>query len=112
VLEAFAYPYLAFEYGNPLERLHGTPGPELVAGSWPPRNLLGAMYLQMYHVMISSAELSKCKYCGRIISYAPPILGSATSRKPRKDKEFSDSRCRQDYHYHNRIRPERNSEQR
>ena len=107
VLEAFAYPYLAFDYGNPLERLHGTPGPELVAGSWRPRNLLGAMYLQMYQVMISSGTLSHCKYCNRIISYAPPIPGSAESRKPRKDKEFCDSRCRQNYHYHNRIKPTR-----
>jgi hypothetical protein len=104
VLEAFTYPYLAFDYGNPLERLHGTPGAELASGSWRPRNLLGAMYLQMYQVMISSGKLSQCKYCGRIISYAPPIPGSATSRKPRKDKVFCDSRCRQNYHYHNRIK--------
>jgi hypothetical protein len=106
VLEAFTYPYLAFDYGNPLERLHGTPGPELAAGSWRPRNLLGAMYLQMYQVMISSGELSQCKYCGRTISYAPSLAESA-SRKPRKDKEFCDSRCRQNYHYHNRIKPAR-----
>jgi hypothetical protein len=107
VLEAFAYPYLAFDYRDPYARLHGTPGPELTAGSWRPRNLLGAMYLQLYQVMISSSKLSQCKYCGRIISYAPPIPGSATSRKPRKDKEFCDSRCRQNYHYHNRIKPGR-----
>ncbi|HET9966257.1 MAG TPA: hypothetical protein VFQ10_12755, partial [Rubrobacter sp.] len=110
VLEAFAYPYLAFDYGNPYAPLHGTPGPGLAAGSWRPRNLLGAMYLQMYQVMISSDKLSQCRYCGRIISYAPPIPGSATSRKPRKDKEFCDSRCRQNYHYHNRIKPRRQSE--
>jgi hypothetical protein len=109
VLEAFAYPYLAFDYGNPYERLHGTLGPQLAAGSWRPRNLLGAMYLQMYQVMISSGTLSQCKYCGRIISYAPPIPGSAKSRKPRKDKEFCDSRCRQNYHYHNRIKPKHDS---
>jgi hypothetical protein len=112
VLEAFAYPYLAFDYGNPYAPLLGTPGPGLAADSWRPRNLLGAMYLQMYQVMISSGKLSQCKYCGRIISYAPPIPGSATSRKPRKDKDFCDSRCRQNYHYHNRIKPERNSKKR
>ena len=111
VLEAFAYPYLAFDYANPYERLHGTPGPELVAGSWRPRNLLGAMYLQMYQVMISSAELSQCKYCGRTISYAPP-LPESTARKLRKDKEFCNSRCRQNYHYHNRIKPRRQGESR
>jgi len=78
-----------------------------VRSKWEFANLLGAMYLQMYQVMISSGKLSQCKYCGRIISYAPPIPGSATSRKPRKDKEFCDSRCRQNYHYHNRIKPGR-----
>jgi hypothetical protein len=106
VLEAFTYPYLAFDYRNPLGRLQGTPGPELAAGSWRPRNLLGAMYLQMYHVMISSGEISQCKYCGRTISYAPS-LSESTARKPRKDKEFCDSRCRQNYHYHAKIKPAR-----
>jgi hypothetical protein len=108
VLEAFTYPWLAFDYRHSYERSSGSPGPELVSGSWRPRNLLGAMYLQMYQLMISSGKLSRCKYCGRIISYAPSTAES-TARKPRKDKEFCDSRCRQNYHYHNRIKPTRKS---
>jgi hypothetical protein len=77
--------------------------------SWGARNLLGAMGLQFYWLITSAGELSHCKYCGRIISYAPPMPGSATDRKPRNDKEFCDSRCRQNYHYHNRIKPRRQS---
>ena len=79
--------------------------------SWGARNLLGAMGLQFYWLITSAGELSRCKYCGRIISYAPPIPG-AGERKPRKDKEFCDSRCRQNYHYHNRIKSGRQSERR
>jgi hypothetical protein len=77
--------------------------------SWGVRNLLGAMYLQFYWLITSHSELSRCKYCGRIISYAPPIPTTENhkTRKPRKDKEFCDSRCRQNYHYNNRIKPAR-----
>jgi hypothetical protein len=82
--------------------------------SWGVRNLLGAMYLQFYWLVTSHSELSRCKYCGRIISYAPPIPTAENNkvRKPRKDKEFCDSRCRQNYHYHNRIKPSHQSERR
>jgi hypothetical protein len=65
--------------------------------SWGVRNLLGAMYLQFYWLITSASELSRCKHCGRIISYAPPMpVGDENrrARKPRKDKEFCDSRCR------------------
>jgi len=80
--------------------------------SWGARNLLGAMGLQFYWLITSAGELSRCKYCGRIISYAPPMPGTDTDRKPRKDKEFCDSRCRQNYHYHYRIKPHRQSQRR
>ena len=78
--------------------------------SWGARNLLGAMGLQWYWLITSAGELSRCKDCGNIISYAPPMPGGDTDRKPRKDKEFCDSRCRQNYHYHNRIKPRRQSD--
>ena len=80
--------------------------------SWGARNLLGAMGLQWYWLITSAGELSRCKYCGRIISYAPPMPGGDTDRKPRKDKEFCSTQCRQNYHYHNRIKPSRQSQRR
>ena len=114
VLEAFAYPYVASgsPRGNQIpEHLYG---PEALSAAWWPRNLLGAMYLQMYWLMTSFADLSHCRYCGRIISYAPPIPAGENRkvRKPRKDKEFCDSRCRQNYHYHNRVKPAHQDERR
>jgi hypothetical protein len=108
VLEAFAFPYPAFDYRHSSKRQSSPPGPELVSGSWQPRNLLGAMYLQMYQLMISSGELRSCRYCGRIFSLAPPTPGSK-ERKPHSKKEFCDTRCRRNYHYHNVIKPNHNA---
>jgi hypothetical protein len=89
----------------------GTPGrwwePEMLTRSWVPVNLLGAMYLQFYWVMTSTGDLSRCKYCGQLISRAPSIADSGQTRKPRNDKEFCNNRCRQNYHYHNRRKAAR-----
>jgi hypothetical protein len=108
VLEAFAFPYPAFDYRHSSKRRSGSPGPELVSGSWQPRNLLGAMYLQMYQLMISSGELRSCRYCGRIFSLAPSMPGNK-ERKPHSKKEFCSDKCRQNHHYHNVIKPRRNA---
>jgi hypothetical protein len=109
VLQAFAYPYLAAGAPRRSQVPDHLYSPDGLAATWWSRNLLGAMYLQMYWLMTSSGDLARCKYCGRIISYAPPIpVGEEhKARKPRKDKEFCDSRCRQNFHYHNRIKRKR-----
>jgi hypothetical protein len=101
-LSIFAYPSVTAEGGS------GPLSPGKLTSTWRARNLLGAMYLQFYWLITSMSDLSRCKYCGRIISYAPSMPESER-RKPRKDKEFCDSRCRQNYHYHNRIKPTRNA---
>ena len=108
----FAYPTI-----NPTGSLIQQPllTVDRLNASWGVRNLLGAMYLQFFWLVTSVGELARCKHCGRVISYAPPpvlVREKRKARKPRKDKEFCDSRCRQNYHYHNRIKPERNNEQR
>jgi hypothetical protein len=107
-LDVFAYPTI-----STVDNLHERPllTVDRLTASWGVRNLLGAMYLQFYWLITSAGALSHCRFCEGILSYAPPIPGTG-ERKPRKDKEFCDSRCRQNYHYHNRIKPERNSEQR
>jgi hypothetical protein len=79
--------------------------PEQLTRSWVPTNLLGAMYLQFYWLMTSAGDLSRCKYCGRIISHASSIASSGQTRKPRNDKVFCGSQCRYNYHYHNRMKP-------
>jgi hypothetical protein len=108
-VEVFAYPVI-----GPTGDLNHQPllTVERLQASWGVRNLVGAMYLQFFWLVTSAGELARCKYCGRIISYAPPVrVGEVHyARKPRKDKEFCDSRCRQNYHYHNRIKPNRDSE--
>jgi hypothetical protein len=104
-LAVFAYPAI-----SPTGSLHQQPllTVDRLNASWGVRNLLGAMYLQFFWLVTSAGELARCKYCGRIISYAPPMPESE-KRKPRKDKEFCDSRCRQNYHYHHRLKPTRNA---
>lgn len=98
-------------FGTLASPTQGTPRgwwePELLTRSWAPVNLLGAMYLQFYWVMTSSGDLSRCKSCGQIIARTPSVASSGQTRKPRDDKEFCNSRCRQNYHYQNRIKPAR-----
>jgi len=101
VLEAFTYPCLAQHSSSGKPPFIEPWTPERMTSSLWPRNLLGAMYLQFFWLIASADELSRCKHCGRIIPHAPPLPASG-DRKPRKDKEFCDKRCRQNYHYHNR----------
>ena len=106
-LYIYAYPHIVYPDDEfiTVERL---------TRGWGARNLLGAMGLQFYWLITSAGELAHCQHCGRIISYALPIPSGENRRshKPRTDKKFCDSRCRQNYHYHNRIKRERNSDQR
>jgi hypothetical protein len=115
-INAFVYPEITFPQHDSVLDMNTMPPLTVnqLTRSWGARNLIGAMSLQFYWLITSASDLSHCKYCGRIISYAPPIPvdESHKGRKPRKDKEFCDSRCRQNYHYHNRIKPRRQSERR
>lgn len=105
VLEAFAYPCFSYKPSSSSRLfLDNELTPKSLAPSWWPRNLLGAMYLQFFWLVATGGDLSRCRHCGRIISYAP-MVPSSTGRKSRKDKEFCNSRCRQNYHYHNRTKP-------
>ncbi len=106
-LDLYAFPSIAIDL-SPQRTYEEDPlyGLEALYPSWQPRNLLGAIYLQMYWLVTNSGNLSRCKHCGRIISHAVPLPGGE-GRKTRNDKEFCDSRCRQNYHYHNRIKPNR-----
>ena len=102
VVKDFCYPSLEMGYG-----LHRRPSE--VRTGWSFRSLLGAMYLQMYWLMGSGGEVTRCRYCGRIISLARPRPGA---RKVRQDKSFCDDACRQRHHYHNRTKPRRRDNRR
>jgi hypothetical protein len=66
-----------------------------VKSSWFFKSLLGAMYLQMFWLMALGGNVSRCEYCARIISLAPP---HPEVRKPRRDKRFCNDACRQANH--------------
>lgn len=100
----FVYPDIVYPLGSKTLLV-----PNQLNKGWRPRNLWGAMSLQFYWLITSADSLSHCRHCGRIISHAPPIFDEV-SRKPRNDKEFCNSRCRQNHHYHARIKPGRQSD--
>jgi hypothetical protein len=81
--------------------------PDSLVRSLYPRNLLGAMYLQFYWLVTSAAELSRCLNCSRIIPHSPPMPESGRVRKTYRNKKFCDERCKQNYHYHNVVKPKR-----
>jgi hypothetical protein len=99
MVKEFCYPSLDMGYGSHRR-------PSNVRTSWSFKSLLGAMYLQMYWLMGSGGDVTRCKYCGRIISLSRP---RPDARKVRQDKSFCDDACRQRYHYHNRTKPRRQS---
>jgi hypothetical protein len=84
----------------------GSRGPSGVTATWFFKNLLGAMYLQMYWLMGAGGDITRCRYCGRIISLASP---APDARKTRQDKKFCDDACRQRHHYHTKTKPKRQS---
>lgn len=88
----FCYPAVTFDSDSNDEPLLK---PEHFRAATVPRNLEGAMYLQMYWLITSSGELSRCEYCGRILSLNRPNPGG---RKRRNDRRFCNDSCRQAHH--------------
>lgn len=74
---------------------HDKADPAAVRSTWDFHNLLGAMYLQMYWLMTFGGEITRCEYCGGIISLTRP---HPEGRKTRRDKKFCDDACRQAHH--------------
>jgi hypothetical protein len=72
-----------------------TPDPTKVGTMWTFHDLLGAMYLQMYWLVASGGDVTRCEYCGRMISLA---RSQPQGRKRRRDKRFCNDACRQAHH--------------
>jgi hypothetical protein len=70
-------------------------GPSSVKVRWSFKNLLGAMYLQMWWLITSGGNLARCEHCRRLISLS---RSNPEGRKRRRDKRFCDDACRQAYH--------------
>ena len=93
------------DFCYPMLRL-GTNGrdPSEVVDVWAFENLLGAMYLQMYWLMGSGGNTTRCRWCNRIISLAKP---HPDAKKRPQHKKFCDAQCRQKHHYYHEVRPNR-----
>jgi len=66
-----------------------------IESTWRFGNLLGAAYLQMYWLMTSGGNITRCESCGQEISLTKP---HPEGRKRRSDKRFCDDACRQAHH--------------
>jgi hypothetical protein len=66
-----------------------------IRSSWEFDNLLGAAYLQMWWLMSSGGDVTRCEYCRRIMSLTRP---HPNGRKRRRDKRFCSDSCRQAHH--------------
>jgi hypothetical protein len=69
--------------------------PSSVKVTWSFKNLLGAMYLQMWWLITSGGNLARCEHCSRLISLS---RSNPEGRKRRRDKRFCDDACRQAHH--------------
>jgi hypothetical protein len=91
-LVTFAVRDECFQVLHPIE---GVSDPSQISTAWHFKRLYGAMYLQMYWLMAAGGDVTRCQYCGRIISLARP---HPEGRKRRRDKRFCDDACRQAHH--------------
>ncbi len=90
----------------PTLRPEGASDPSVLGGGWGFKNLLGAMYLQMYWLIAAGGDVVRCKYCTDIITLDRPGI---VDRKPPKHKQYCSNACRQSYYYHNTMKPRRQS---
>jgi hypothetical protein len=104
-MQKFVYPSITFpkrwEIDDPSPVIY----PEEIGSGLEPRNLIGAIHLQFYWLVTSGGSISRCKYCNRRMVQSGTTNRAASNRKTRSDKEFCGNRCRQNYHYHNRLKP-------
>jgi hypothetical protein len=63
--------------------------------NWHFDSLIGAMHLQMWWLMASAGDVTRCEFCGRIVSLARSY---PKGRKHRRDKRFCNDACRQAAH--------------
>lgn len=82
---------LCRQYLVPRLRGGAVPLQSAIRIKWVFRNLLGAMYLQMFWLMAAGDHVARCEYCGQTISHASP---HPEGRKRRSDRRFCDDACR------------------
>jgi len=98
------------DFCYPMLHLGSSPNehdPTKVVDVWGFENLLGAMYLEMYWLIGSGTNTTRCDWCGRLISLGRPYPGA---KKTPDHKRFCDKYCRQKWNYHYRVKPRRRGE--
>ena len=94
MVDAFAYPKLTLQPGSSR--------PSSLTSGYGFHNLLGAMYLKMYWLVAAGEKhIARCQYCRQriiLIASASDREGKRKGRKPRRDKRFCNSNCRQHHH--------------
>ena len=85
----YIFPHFTKEFPSPKTVTAG------IRSSWGFDNLLGAAYLQMWWLMTSGGDVTRCENCRRIMSLART---HPNGRKRRRDKRFCSDSCRQAHH--------------
>ena len=62
---------------------------------WDFDSLYGAMYLEMWWLIVSGNNIGRCEFCGNPISLA---RSHPDARKRRRDRRFCNDACRQAQH--------------
>jgi hypothetical protein len=95
--------------------LYQQPGGNFVQG-WDFRNLLGAMWLQMFFLLCSDRERwCKNPECNNIIAFEQPEQVNQGNERndlsagyaPNKKRVFCDRKCRNHYNYLEKVKPRR-----
>lgn len=77
------------EFRSPETALSG------MRSAWEFDTLFGAAYLQIFWLLTSGGNVTRCEQCRRVISLARP---RPDGRKTRRDKRFCHDSCRQAHH--------------
>ena len=91
--------------GNAYPALYGKVG-RFVQG-WDFRNLLGAMWLQMFWLLTAAEAPHRCRECDKIIAYEQPYQPQGTKKRGRKKEKFCDKVCSDSYVYRTKTKPRR-----
>jgi hypothetical protein len=89
--------------------------PTQVKVGWSFRTLLGAMYQQMFWLVSSRGNVTRCKFCGELVELSVPQedrrADGSKRRKPPQHKVFCNRSCQQSHYYHTKVKPRRLGDQ-
>jgi hypothetical protein len=72
---------------------------------WSFKNLLGAMWLQMFWLLTATETPRRCLQCDNIIAYEQPDQLQGTKKPGRKKEKFCNKKCSDHYVYRTKTKP-------